>query len=94
MCKRTKTSSADAKENECGRDEGYNSRRNRYGKHYTTLCCTCAVQSGFDLTIADYGGCCRQCLARNIVELETHQNLHLDTLCAKLSSNFASSVVR
>ena len=70
---------------QCARDDGYNSRGHRFGQFYDKLCCACATKRGFDLTIANHGGACGNCLARNIQDLSAHPHLHLDTLCAKLS---------
>ena len=61
-------------------------RGHRFGQFYAKLCCACATKRGFDLTIANHGGACGNCLARNIESLGSHTHLHLDTLCAKLSN--------
>ena len=61
-------------------------RGHRFGQFYAKLCCACAIKRGFDLTIANHGGACGNCLARNIESLSSHTHLHLDTLCAKLSN--------
>ena len=72
---------------QCARDDGYNSRGHRFGQFYDKLCCACATKRGFDLTIANHGGACGNCLARNIQDLSAHPHLHLDMLCAKLSNS-------
>mmetsp|Transcript_34494 Transcript_34494/g.55642 ORF Transcript_34494/g.55642 Transcript_34494/m.55642 type:complete len:136 (-) Transcript_34494:957-1364(-) len=84
-CGITKSGSTNPGAEDCWRDDGYNSRGNRFGKFYNTFCCTCATKEGFDLTIAGHGGSCNNCLAKNMRDLKAHPHLHLDTLCSKLS---------
>ena len=86
-CGRTLDTSELAGAAECCREDGYNSRGHRFGKFYEQLCCLCATKKGFDLTIANHGGCCQHCLQLNMKDLAaSHQHLHLDSLCAKLAS--------
>jgi len=86
-CGRTLDTSELAGAAECCREDGYNSRGHRFGKFYAQLCCLCATKKGFDLTIANHGGCCQHCLQLNMKDLAvSHEHLHLDSLCAKLAS--------
>ena len=86
-CGRTLNTSEISGAAECCREDGYNSRGNRFGTFYNQLCCLCATKRGFDLTIANHGGCCKNCLQFNVsVHLSSHEHLHLDSLCAKLAS--------